>query len=137
MWLRIGSWGLIVVGALHELGAVRRAWAPPTDGALGELVAAMQAVRFDALAVSFSSWDAYATINLSYGLLLAWLGLHNLLLLRVASAGVLRVCALSTLAASGALVAVAAVYTVPPPVVLLTPLLPVFAIAARRGAVSE
>lgn len=114
-----GSIGLIVVALLHGIGNFAP---PPPDPALNAVADAMRGYHIDlGLGMRPSFMDIHTSLSLTMSIMLLFVGVQNLVTLRVAGdvAKLVRCLSLVNSIFVGALVVVFAVYRIPPPLVTL------------------
>jgi hypothetical protein len=110
----IASIGLILVALLH---AITHFSSPSDDLVMSALWTAMQAYRFDLGLGSPSMMDIYQSMSLTMAIVLAWVGLANLLIARYTGLRdklMRRVCTLNIVGV-GALVLLFSIYQLPAP----------------------
>ncbi len=125
------SIGLILVAVLHAIGHFS---APSDDLVMSALLTAMQAYRFDLGLGNPSMMDIHDSLSLTMALVLAWVGLSNLLIARYTGLRdklMRRVCTLNVFGV-GALVALFSVYQLPAPAIGLGIVEILFVIARFR-----
>ena len=114
-----GSVGLIIVALLHGIGNFAP---PPADPALNAVIDAMRGYHFDlGLGMRPSLMDIDTSLSITMSIMLLFVGIQNLVTLRVAgdSAKLTRSLCLVNAIFAGALVVLYAVYRIPPPLVTL------------------
>lgn len=114
-----GSIGLIIVGLLHGIGNFAP---PPADAGLDAVIGAMRGYQIDlGLGMRPSFLDIHKGLSLTMSILLSCFGVQNLITLSVAgnSAKLVRWLCLLSVVFVGGLVALFAVYRIPPPLVTL------------------
>jgi len=112
----IASIGLILVALLHAITH----FSPPSDDlVMSALLTAMQAYRFDLGLGSPSMMDIYQSMSLTMAIVLAWMGLVNLLIARYTGLRdklMRRVCTLNVVGVGG-LVVLFSIYQLPAPAI--------------------
>ncbi|HYV05162.1 MAG TPA: hypothetical protein VFB82_11275 [Blastocatellia bacterium] len=114
-----GSIGLIIVALLHGLGNFAP---PPADPALNAVVDAMRGYHFDlGLGMRPSLMDIDTSLSITMSIMLLFVGIQNLVTLRVAgdAGSLVRSLILVNSIFVGAMVMLFAVCRIPPPLVTL------------------
>lgn len=114
-----GSVGLIIVALLHGIGTFA---GPPEDTALTSVADAMRGYHFDlGLGMLPSLMDIHESLSLTMSIFLLFIGVQNLVSLRIAgdSARLVRSLSVVNVIFVGALVVLYAVYRIPPPLLTL------------------
>ena len=112
----IASIGLILAALLH---AITHFSAPSDDLVMSALLTAMQAYRFDLGLGNPSMMDIYQSMSLTMAIVLAWVGLVNLLIARYTGLRdklMRRVCTLNVVGVGG-LVVLFSLYQLPAPAI--------------------